>query len=395
MASDIEHAVIVGGGLAAVRTAQALRDHAYAGKIFMLSDENELPYDRPPLSKNYLLGKSTDENIRLMTVEALAELKVELLLGHKAIGLDRAAQKLTVQGGDAITYDQLVIATGARPILPTMFQGKKNVHVLRSADDARRLNKALQAKSRVGIVGAGFIGLEIASVAISLDCEVTVIEAAEAPLIRSMGVELGKIIQQWHETKGIRFRCGSPVSQVHGDDALNALELSSGESLPVDIVIVGVGQKTNIDWLAETGLGLHHGLICDVHGRTNDPLIFGVGDATCCHMDGVCSPTFHWTITTDQATRVAKVICGKSDEVPVIDDHYFWSDQHGSRLQFVGKVGANPRIVYVTGSPAEEKFVALCCNGEEVTAVLSLANPREFLRYAMPLRRGERTLLPT
>ncbi|MDD2743192.1 MAG: FAD-dependent oxidoreductase [Rhodocyclaceae bacterium] len=395
MASNIEHTVIVGGGLAAVRTAQALRDQAYAGKISILSDEMELPYDRPPLSKNYLLGKSSDEKIRLLSAEAFAELKVDLLLGHKAVGLDRVAKKVSVKGGGAVSYDRLVIATGASPILPTIFQGKKNIHVLRSADDARLLNGALKPKSRVGIVGAGFIGLEIASAAKSLDCEVTVIEAAEAPLIRSVGGELGKAIQQWHETKGVNFCCGSPVSQVHGTDGQISLELASGQMLSVDIVIVGVGQKTNIDWLIDTGLELHHGLVCDVYGRTNDPLVLGVGDATCCHVDNVCTPTFHWTATTDQATRVAKVICGKIDETPVIDDHYFWSDQHGSRLQFVGKVSANPRIVYVAGSPAEEKFVALCCNDEEVTAVLGLADPREFLRYGMPLRRGERAFLPT
>ena len=381
--------VIAGGGLAAVRTAQALRDLHHRGRIALLTDEESLPYDRPPLSKNYLTGKAGDEQIRLMPGAKLAELGIEVRLSSRVVGIDRAAARVRLADGSGVGYGQLVVATGARPARLTQFDRFDNVHVLRSAHDARSLRAALGPGRRLGIVGAGFIGLEIAAAGIELGCHVTVIEVAPTPLAAILGAELGACVQRWHERKGIRFRCGARLGAVHGTHRVEALELSDGAMVEEDAVVVGVGQVPNVEWLADSGLELNRGLVCDVHGRTDDPLVFGVGDAVCTRVGEHYHLTRQWTAVTEQARRAAGALCGQPEAGPVIEDFYFWSDQHGVRLQFAGQVPADPRLVWVKGGPDEERFAVLCCTPTQVGAVFSLGSPREFLLHSMPLRRGE------
>jgi 3-phenylpropionate/trans-cinnamate dioxygenase ferredoxin reductase component len=386
--------VIAGGGLAAVRTAQALRDLNYSGRITLLSDEICLPYDRPPLSKSYLQGKANEEKIRLVAADKLAELGIDVRLNQPASGLDRNGRLVRLADGTSIDYGCLVVATGARPIMLEQLRSFKNVHVLRRMTDADALRAALIPGRSVGIIGAGFIGLEIAATATELGCQVTLIEAAKTPLASVVGAQLGECIQRWHERKGVKFRCGVKLAKVIGDSAVEALELTDGSSLHIDVVVVGIGQTPNIEWLAGSGLELHRGLVCDRLGQTADPLVFGVGDAVCCRVGSEYHPTRHWTATTEQARRVAGAICGQPETGPIVEDNYFWSDQHGSRLQFVGQVPADPRLVWVSGSPSGDRFAVLCCTAEHVAAVFSLGSVRDFLAHSMPLRRGERVAAP-
>jgi 3-phenylpropionate/trans-cinnamate dioxygenase ferredoxin reductase subunit len=384
-----DHVVIAGGGLAAVRTAQALRELQHRGRIVMLSDESRLPYDRPPLSKNYLQGKTDDAQIQLLTPQNLDELQIDVRLSQRAVGIDRAQRQVVLARGEMVEYGRLVVATGARPVRLQRFEQFGNVHVLRSVDDARRLRAALQPGRRIGIVGAGFIGLEIAAAATSLGCRVTVLETAATPLAAILGKELGSCILRWHERKGVTFRCGTTLRAVIGHDRVQALELDDGEVANVDVVVVGVGQTPNVEWLADSGLDFNRGLVCDVHGRTRDPLVFGVGDAVCTRVGDEYHPTRQWTAVTEQARRTAGAMCGKPDAGPIVEDFYFWSDQHGARLQFAGRVPPNPRLIWVKGGPQEERFAVLCCTATQVRAVLSLGSPREFLVHSMALRRGE------
>jgi 3-phenylpropionate/trans-cinnamate dioxygenase ferredoxin reductase subunit len=386
--------VIAGGGLAAVRTAQALRDLKFAGRITLLSEEDHLPYDRPPLSKGYLSGKAGQDKIRLVDAGKLAQADIDVRLGQAVSGLDRGARQVRLADGTQVGYGRLVVATGARPIRLEQLAPFDNVHVLRRMADADALRAALIPGRRLGIVGAGFIGLEIAATATELGCQVTLIEAAKTPLAAILGTQLGRCIQAWHERKGVSFRCGVKIAQVIGSRSVEALQLSDGSVLQIDAVVVGVGQTPNIEWLADSGLELHRGLVCDALGRTADPRVFGVGDAVCCRVGSEYHPTRHWTATTEQARRVAGVICDQPESGPVIEDNYFWSDQHGSRLQFVGQVPAEPRLVWVSGSPGEDRFAVLCCTDEHVTAVFSLGSVRDFLAHSMPLRRGERVAAP-
>jgi 3-phenylpropionate/trans-cinnamate dioxygenase ferredoxin reductase subunit len=388
-----DRVVIAGGGLAAVRTAQALRELQHRGRILMLSDEVRLPYDRPPLSKNYLQGKVDDAQIQLMTPQELEELRIEVRLSQRVVGLERTLQQVRLAGGEAVGYDRLVVATGARPVRLGQFEPFDNVHVLRSVNDAYRLRESLQSGRRVGIVGAGFIGLEIAAAAIQLGCRPTVLETAATPLSAIPGRELGECIQRWHERKGVSFRCGVELRAVRGAARVEALELADGEVLEVDVIVVGVGQTPNVEWLAQSGLDMYGGLVCDVHGRTQDPRVFGVGDAVCTKVDDHYHPTRQWTAVTEQARRTAGAICGKLDAEPIVEDFYFWSDQHGVRLQFAGRVPPNPRLVWVRGGPHEERFAVLVCRGTQVRAVFSLGSPREFLAHSGALRTGESVAL--
>ena len=340
--------MIVGGGLAAVRTAEALRDLGHAGRVVLVSDEPELPYDRPPLTKRYLLGTADDETIRLVTADRLAELGVEARLGAAATGLDRDARRVLVNGG-GVGYDRLVVATGARPAALPALAGRENVFVLRTVSDARRLRAALRSQPPVAIVGAGFIGLEIAGVARALGCEVVVVEAA-ATQLAMLGAELGSAVQRFHEQRGVTFRCGSTVTAVHGEGRAGELELADGARIAAAVVVVGVGATANVEWLRGSGLELQRGLVCDEAGRTIDPRVFGAGDVVVRVVDGVARPCGHWTAAGDQARTVARVMCGRDPGVAV-EDHYFWSDQSGTRLQFAGAVPAHPRITYVDGGP--------------------------------------------
>jgi 3-phenylpropionate/trans-cinnamate dioxygenase ferredoxin reductase subunit len=389
-----DNVVIAGGGLAAIRTAQALRDLKYPGRITLLSDEACLPYDRPPLSKAYLQGKADEEKIRLASPDTVTELDIEARLNKAVAGVDVNERQVRLADGTRVDYGRLVVATGARPIMLEQLKPFRNVHVLRSMTDADALRAALVPGRRVLIVGAGFIGLEIAATATGLGCRVTLIEAARTPLAAVLGTQLGGCIQRWHERKGVEFRCGARLARVIGDSSVETLELTDGTSLQVDVVVVGIGQTPNVEWLAGSGLELNRGLVCDPLGRTADPLVFGVGDAVCCRVGSEYRPTRHWTATTEQARRVAGTICGQPEAEPIVEDNYFWSDQHGSRLQFVGCVPPEPRLVWVSGSPSEDRFAVLCCTAEYVTAVFSLGSVRDFLAHSMPLRRGERVAAP-
>jgi 3-phenylpropionate/trans-cinnamate dioxygenase ferredoxin reductase subunit len=394
VSATAEGVVIAGGGLAAVRTAQALRDLKYPGRITLLSDEAHLPYDRPPLSKGYLQGKVPEERIRLATAEQLGRADIDVRLGCEVAGLDCAAHRVRLADGAHVGYERLVVATGAGPIALEALAAFDNVHGLRRIGDADALRGALMAGRRVGILGAGFIGLEIASTATALGCAVTVVEAAPTPLAAILGEQLGACVRRWHERKGVAFRCGVRLQRAVGQGSVRALELTDGSSVAVDVVVVGIGQTPNVEWLAGSGLELRRGIVCDAHGRTADPCVFGVGDAVCTRVGADCRPTRHWTATTEQARRVAGTICGQPDSGPIVEDNYFWSDQHGSRLQFVGQVPAEPRLVWVAGAPDEERFAVLCCSAEHVTAVFSLGSVRDFLAHSMPLRRGERVPAP-
>ena len=381
--------VIAGGGLAAVRTAQSLRESGEQDRISIWSEESRLPYDRPPLSKRYLQNEADDTQIQLLSEHDLQSLAIEVKLSRRVVGLDRHARQIKLAGGATVGYGKLVVATGARPLRLQLLERFANVHVLRSVDDAARLRDVLRPGVRLGIVGGGFIGLEIAAVAIHLGCRVTVVEAASTPMAASLGEELGESIRGWHERKGVHFRCGARALGVVGKERATALQLAGDEILEIDEVVVGVGQQPNLEWLHGSGLELNQGLVCDMHGRTLDPRVFGVGDVVCTKIGEEYRPTRQWTAVTEQARRTAAAIHGRQEDEPFVDDFYFWSDQHGSRLQFAGRMPKNPKLRWVKGGPRDERFVAICCADSEILAVFSLGSPREFLMHSAALRRKQ------
>ena len=383
--------VVAGGGLGAVRTAQALRDLGFDGTIALVAAEPELPYDRPPLSKEFLLGRSSEDDIRLVPATTFADLGVDLLLGAPALSLDLAARRLVLAGGDALGYGRLVVATGARPHRLANLEDYDNVRYLRTLADARELRDALVARPRVGIVGGGFIGLEIAAVATELGCGVSVIEGAPAPLALVLGTELGGWIQEWHEGRGVAFACGSQVRRSHGGRSVEALELESGLRLDVDLVVVGIGVVPDVAWLRHSGLDVHRGLVCDADGRSSDASVFGVGDAVCRHDDRGCHTSGHWTAASEQARIVAAAMVGNARPDAVVEDGYFWSDQYGVRLQFAGVAEPGAPVAVTSGSVEERRFVARFGPPTARTGVFAMDSPREFVRTRLSLRAAQAT----
>jgi 3-phenylpropionate/trans-cinnamate dioxygenase ferredoxin reductase subunit len=379
--------VIAGGGLAAIRTAQALRDFEFAGDILMVSEEATLPYDRPPLSKDFLLGQAEADEIGLVSEAELADLGVEVRLGRAASAVDLQSRRL-VAGGEGIEYERLVVATGARPIELPMFRGLAGANYLRTLDDGRRLREALTSTPALGIVGGGFIGLEVAAVAAQLGCRVTVVEAAEQPLATVLGGELGGWVRAWHESRGVSFSCGAPVSRVEGAGRVERLVVADGTEIDVDLAVIGVGVRPNIEWLADSGLDLHRGLMCDRHGRTSDPYVFGAGDVTCRHSDSGCAITGHWTAASDQGGAAAEALAGAATDDVTADESYFWSDQFGKRFQFSGSVPAGAQATVVKGSLDEESYVVHFESAGVLTGVLALDAPRDFVRGSLALRRS-------
>lgn len=356
--------VIAGGGLAGVRTAQALRDLGHTGPIRMLSDEAEPPYDRPPLSKEYLLDERADIGLGW---------DGEVALDSRVVGADLRTRTLHLSGGRETGYDRLVVATGAQPRrLPNL----PTAHYLRTAADSRRLRRALVDGNHVVVIGAGFIGLEVASAARLRGCRVTVVEAAPYPLAAIIGAEPAAWLQEWHSSRGIAFRCGTTVRDAKG----KRLRLTDGTELTADAVVVGVGVVRDTAWLAAAGLETHHGLVCDGSGRTSAPDVFGAGDIVCRHGD---SPIAHWTAASDSATRAAAALLGVEASIPP-DDGFFWSNQAELKLQFAGS--ASPEAKIAAGTYESGRFAIHYTVAGRLTGVLAANSPRDFLRGRLALR---------
>jgi 3-phenylpropionate/trans-cinnamate dioxygenase ferredoxin reductase subunit len=378
--------LIVGGGLAGVRTAQGLRDGGYAGRLTIVSDESENPYDRPPLSKAFLSGDVDETEIRLLAEVDYERLGIELELDAHATALDTEERCVELADGRRLVYSSLVIASGARPRrLPNAELA--GVLYLRSADDSRRLRRALLTKPRLVIVGGGFIGLEVAAVAATLGCSVTVIEELAAPLARILGPELGDVLREWHEGHGVAFRCSTRVSGVSGRDGVERVLLSDGSSEAADVVLIGIGIEPCVEWLATSGLDLHPSVACDAGGRTASADVWAVGDAACWHLDDTCGRTEHWSAANEHAQRVAAAISGAAaHDGPV--ESYFWSDQYDARLQFAGAVTPGQRPELVSGGVADRRFLATFGDDGVITAAFAMSSPREFLQARRAVRQA-------
>jgi NADPH-dependent 2,4-dienoyl-CoA reductase/sulfur reductase-like enzyme len=373
-----------------VRTAQGLRDGGYEGRVTIVSDEAEPPYDRPPLSKAFLLGDVDESEIRLLPGADYVRLGIQLELDAHATALDTQAHRVELADGRQLAYSSLVIATGARPRrLPNAELA--GVLYLRSADDSRRLRRALAMKPRVTIVGGGFIGLEVAAVAATLGCSVTVIEELSAPLERILGPALGNVLRAWHEEHGVAFRCSTKVSGVSGSDRVERVLLSDGTSEAADVVLIGIGIEPCVDWLATSGLDLHPAVACDGGGRTASHDVWAVGDAACWHLDDTCGRTEHWSAANEHAQRVAAAIAGATAQDGSVES-YFWSDQYDARLQFAGAVAPGQEPELVSGGFADRRFLVTFSDEGRITAAFAMSSPREFLQARRSVRRAAQQL---
>ena len=380
---------IAGGGLAAVRTAQTLRDLGHEGDITLLSAESEAPYDRPPLSKGHLAGDFPEESLRLLSADDHQRLGLDLRLGSEVAGLDPGRHLVRLADGSVVGYDRLVVATGARARMLPVLAGRPGAFSLRTADDSRRLRRVVAAGGPVAVVGGGFIGLEVAATARSRGCPVTVIEAAPAPLAGVVGADVASWLQGHHAERGVEFRCGTSVAAAtDSPSGRERLVLTDGSTVDADAAIVGVGVVRDVAWLRRAGLETADGLVCDADGRTSVADVFGAGDIVCHRTATGTSAIGHWTAAGASARRTAHAVLGRQPPVEP-EDGFFWSDQYALRLQFAGQTAPGDVFTVSSGSFADGVFRGRYGSGDRVTAVLAVNDPRGFLRERLALRNAQ------
>ncbi|MEU9174842.1 FAD-dependent oxidoreductase [Streptomyces sp. NPDC048420] len=381
---------VVGASLAGLSTVRALRAEGYDGEIVVVGEERHTPYDRPPLSKDFLKGDIDVEGLALGDADEYEVLDVQWLLGQCAVRLDPVARTVTLAGGRHVRTEGVVIATGAGPRTLPGTDGLAGVHTLRTLDDARALRaELLDGLPRVVVIGAGFIGAEVASTAHRLGLHVTVVEALPVPLERQLGREMGLVVSSLHSDHGVRLLCGTGVAELIGEDRVTGVRLADGRVLPADIVVAGVGVRPNTDWLAGSGVQVDDGVVCDSGCSTGIPGVVAVGDVARCPnpFTGRHARIEHWSNATEQAKTAARtLLTGVSAPAPLTAP-YFWSDQYRSRIQVAGYVapGAEPEVV--EGDVDSRTFTAVYRREGTPVAVLSLNQPKFFNRL-------RRTLVP-
>jgi 3-phenylpropionate/trans-cinnamate dioxygenase ferredoxin reductase subunit len=361
MTSD-QTMVIVGASLAGARAAQTLRDEGFSGPVTLIGEEDETPYERPPLSKDYLMGRHGREKLYVQPREWYGEHDVDLRLGTRVTELDPAAHEIVLSGGERLGYSRLLLATGSSPRrLPAPGADLENVLYLRNVGDSDRIKAALENAARVAVIGAGWIGLETAAAARSAGAEVTILELAELPLLRVLGREVAEVFARLHELNGVDLRFGVQVAQITAgsDGAARGVRLADGTQVDADVVIVGIGITPNVELAAAGGLAVDNGVVTDERLRTSDPDVFAAGDvANAFHpLLGKHIRVEHWANARHQPVAAAQAMLGRDvsyDRVP-----YFYTDQYDLGMEYAGYVepGEYAAVVFRGDVPGRE-FVA-------------------------------------
>jgi len=382
--------LIVGGGLAGQRCAETLRRRGYEGPVRILCAESEPPYDRPPLSKGVLAGSVEEATTAFRDPGWYAENEVELQVGNRAAGLEPGARLVFLEGGEPVPYGKLLIASGGEPRRLPCLEGFENVHYLRTLADARRLGEELVPGARLAIVGAGFIGQEVAATARGLGAEVTIVEAMEVPLAPILGAELGRWFADLHREEGARLLTGALLEGTRGEGRVDELLLADGSRLGCDVVVVGIGTLPATGWLRES-FG-ERGVEVDSDGRTALANVFAAGDVSIPFDPrfGVHSRTEHWDAAAWQGAAAAKAMLGEQPGPPPLPS--FWSDQYGVRIQSVGHPHRGDSVV-VDGTPAARDFEAVYVRAGVPVAGLAVGRPRAIPALRKRIEAGHRAAL--
>ena len=382
---------IVGASLAGLRAAESLRRQEFDGQIVLIGDEPHAPYDRPPLSKQYLAGSWNEERLALTKPEKLAEFELDFRLGVRATAFDLASRRLTLDGADDIEVDGLLIATGARCRTLPGTDNLDGVFVLRGLDDATALRAALDAgPSRVVVVGAGFIGAEVAATARQREIEVSLIEALPQPLGRVLGDEMGAVCADVHREYGVDLRTGVGVEAIEGDGCVERVRLSDGSIIEADVVVVGIGVIPNTEWLEGSGLTIDNGVVCDATCLAA-PGVTAAGDVARWpnqRFDEVMRVE-HWDNAVEQGGHAARRLLQSDDEAePFTPVPWFWSDQYDRKIQLAGRIRPDDDMSIVTGSVEERRFAALYGRAGKLVGVLGFNRPRHVMQYKTLIQEG-------
>ncbi|WP_338899641.1 FAD-dependent oxidoreductase [Streptomyces sp. TG1A-60] len=379
---------VVGASLAGLSAVRSLRKQGYDGRLVVIGDELHRPYDRPPLSKEFLAGTIGEADLALETDDE--DLRAEWLLGTRATGLDRTDRAVRLADGSEVRADGVVIATGAAARTLPGSEGLAGVHVVRTLDDARTLRDELARGGRLVVIGGGFIGAEVASTAYALGLDVTVVEAAPTPLAGPLGETMGAIVTALHTDHGVRLLCGVGVKGLSGEHQVDAVLLQDGRSIPADIVVVGVGARPCVEWLEGSGVELDNGVKCGSDGRTSLAGVVAVGDCANWYdpRTGAHRRVEHWTGALERpAAAVATLLAGGAVEPGLPRPPYFWSDQYGVKIQFVGHAAGADSVTIEEGSAEDRNVLAVYRRAGEPVAVLGMNQPRLFTRWRKQLAR--------
>jgi len=366
--------VVVGASAAGLAATETLRREGYDGTLTLVGDEPHPPYDRPPLSKQFLTGQWDTGQLALRTGADLDALGLDLRLGVAATGLDPATRSVRLSDGSTVSYDGLVVATGVRPRrLPG-----KDTQVLRSLDDALALRDRLGPGRRLVVVGAGFLGAEAAATAAGLGTDVTLLEPAPVPLAHVVGTEVGQVLSRAHLEQGVELRTGVTVSEVTGTGVL----LADGEVVEGDAVLIAVGSRPNTEWLAGSGLAVDDGVACDAYCKAA-PGIYAAGDVARWY-----NPLFatsmrveHRTNASEQGMAAARnLLAAPEARKPFAPVPYFWSDQYDMRIQAYGHLRGHDEVVVVQGDLAERHFVVAYRKDSRLAGVLGVGVTSKVLR---------------
>lgn len=374
-----ETIVIVGAGQAGAQVAQSLRQSGYEGPIRLIGDEPYAPYQRPPLSKKFLLGEIGPDALWLRPPAFYSTQNIDLIPDTEVVDIDRGAKRIALKNGDSIGYDKLVLATGTRArSIPLPGADLDGVFSLRTIADVDLIRARLEGRQNLVIIGAGYIGLEVAAVARTLGKHVTVVEAQDRPMKRVVSPIVSEFYEKLHRGKGVDLKLETGVEALVGEGTVTGVKLAGGETLPADLVLVAVGAEPN-DGLAETaGLETDNGIIVDGGGQTSDDAVFAAGDCTRFYSNRYGRSVRMESVQNaiDQAKVVAQTLTGEDvdyDPMP-----WFWSDQYDVKLQIAG-LSDGYDDTKVVGSPADHKFYVAYLKDGQLIAVDSINSPRSHM----------------
>lgn len=407
--------VIVGASLSGLRAAETLRSEGHKGEITLVGDELHLPYDRPPLSKQVLSGTWAPEKAVLADRTRLDELAIQTRLGKRAVSLDVEARRVTLEDGSTLDSQGIVLSTGAHPRQLPGTEAMENVFVLRTLDDALAIRHQITIAGpgcKVTVIGAGFIGSEVASSCADLGCKVTVVEMLDVPLSSVLGVEVGKACAALHSLHGVDLRLGVGVKAVHparggpsggvevrehvnlesNVQRAQSIELTDGTIIDADIIVVGIGVVPTTQWLEDSGLVIDNGIVCD-KGLFCAEGIVSCGDIARWPWDHDGEQEIvrieHWQVAAEEGVAAARnLISGRSNSLPFNPVPYFWSDQFGIRIQVLGRPRPDDEVQVVDGAIEDGKFLALYGRNDRLRAAVAISKPRQLMGFRPLLQKG-------
>jgi NADPH-dependent 2,4-dienoyl-CoA reductase/sulfur reductase-like enzyme len=373
---------IVGMSLAGLRAAETLRREGFDGTVVAIGDEAHLPYDRPPLSKELLAGVAQPDDIVLRRA-GVDDLELDLRLGRRAVRLDLATRALELEDGERVHFDCLIVATGSVPRRLPVHPDLEGVYTLRTLDDALALRAELEHGPRVVVIGAGFIGAEVAATCRSRGLDVTILEGLPHPMVRGLGPALGDVIAAVHRDHGVDLRTNAHVKGMDGTGRVERVRLADGGTIAADLVVVGVGVVPATRWLEGSGLTLHDGVVCDATGVAA-PGVVAAGDVARWPnvlFDGRMMRLEHWTNASEQGVHAAnRLLAGEHGE-PFAPVPFVWSDQYDRKIQAVGLIAGDAQVHVAHGTLDDRQFVALFGRDGRLVGALGFNRARHLVKY--------------